>query len=95
MHRSTQNQEDEALAFGEVAAPSSMTAASPGSVIQFRPRTAAAMPWSDDASSLDDDVFELGELAVQFMGNFVLPRLRVLTQDLREGAYRDPGSSDR
>lgn len=77
MHKSfTNTQEDEALAFGEVAAPSSMSAASPGTVIQFRSRTAAAMPWSDDASSLDEDVYPLGLLAVKLVADWKLPRIR-------------------
>lgn len=81
MHRSTQNQEDEAAILPGTTAPSSMTAASPGSVIQFRPRTAAAMSWSDDASSLDlNPPPELGELAVRFVANWGLPSLRCFVQ---------------
>lgn len=68
MNRSfTNTQEDEVEILPGTTAPSSMTAASPGSVIPFPfNRYAAAYP-VDDASSLDEDVFELGELAVKIV----------------------------
>lgn len=49
--------------------------------------TAAADGRESEASSsdefpLDEDVFQIGELAVRISGNFSLPRLLVVRQDL-------------
>ncbi len=43
-------------------------------------RDAAAYP-VDDASSLDEDVYPLGLLAVRLLGTFQFPRLLVMRQD--------------
>lgn len=83
----TKDRDDGGSVLPGIDFPSSLGPPQAGSVIiQFRPRTAAAMPWSDDANSLDDDVFELGELAVRLVGNFNLPRLLVVRQDQSQGA---------
>lgn len=60
-------------------------------VLSFRfpsPTAAAFDGWESEASSLDEDVFQIGELAVRISGNFSLPRLLVVRQDL--GAGCDP-----
>lgn len=76
----TQNQEDEALAFGEDSAPSSMTAASPGSVIQFQVRTSAAAGPDLVATGPDDFWEPIGPVAIRLVGNFDFPRLLVVEQ---------------
>jgi hypothetical protein len=58
-------------------------------VLSFRfpsPTAAALDGWESEASSLDEDVFQIGELAVRISGNFSLPRLLVVRQDQSQGA---------
>lgn len=58
-------------------------------VLPFRfpsPIAAALDGWESEASSLDEDVFQIGELAVRISGSFSLPRLLVVRQDQSQGA---------
>lgn len=89
-NRSTHSQEDEALAFGEASAPSSIrSAARADNVIQFIPRNAAA-EWDDEtADFLDDGVYSIGELAVRLSASWQLPRLVVFVAADPEGGEPD------
>lgn len=65
-----------------IDSPSSLGPPQAGSVIQFPGSIAAAFDDREsEASSLDEDVFQIGELAVRISGNFSLPKLLVMRQD--------------
>jgi hypothetical protein len=88
-NRSTHSQEDEALAFGEASAPSSIrSAARADNVIQFIPRNAAA-EWDDDAGEFDDTFESIGSLAVRLVASWQLPRLVVFVAADPEGGEPD------
>jgi hypothetical protein len=92
MHSTQVDNGEKASLAGVAASPSRSTAGPTAEIIPFP--TLSPPPWAGDDE--DADCWEsVGILAVKIVGNFALPRLRVLTQDQREGAYRDPGSSDR
>lgn len=82
----TKDRDDGVSVLAGIDPPSSLGPPQAGSVIQFRPRVAAASMWSDDANSLDEDVYPLGLLAVRLVGNFSVPRLLVVRQDQSQGA---------
>lgn len=90
MHRSTHEDRDDGVSvLAGIDSPSSLRSAWADNVIQFPSPIAAALDgWESEASSLDEDVFQIGELAVRISGNFQLPRLLVVRQDL--GAGCDP-----
>jgi hypothetical protein len=88
----TKDRDDGVSVLAGIDPPSSLRSAWADNVISFP--TLSPPPWAGDDE--DADCWEsVGILAVKIVGNFDLPRLRVLTQDQREVAYRDPGSSDR
>lgn len=75
---------DAALLAGDVA-PLSRSAWA-DNVIPFPSLTAAADWFGEDAGELDEGVFPLGSLAVKFVGNFTLPRIRCEGGGLTEQA---------
>lgn len=87
MHRSTQIEDrDAALLAGDDASLSRSAWAD--NVIPFRLETVAAAPclWAEAGEPLDEDVFDLGFLAVRLVGTFQFPRLLVVRQDQSQGA---------
>jgi hypothetical protein len=80
MHRSIHSAdgETEVLA-GSPASPSGPPLGP--TVIPFPlPCRTAALAWEEEAGELDEDVFDLGSLAVRLVGNFSKPRLLVFAQ---------------
>lgn len=89
MNRRTHIDDGEKASLAGVAASPSRSTAGPTAVIIPFPSLTAAADWfGEDAGELDEDVFPLGSLAVKLVGNFNLPRLLVVRQDL--GAGCDP-----
>lgn len=82
MHTKHSERDEGAAAFhaeGELA-PSSQSAASAGSVIQFPgPVSAAALLALEEAIETEEDSFQsLGSIAVRLVGQWSLPRIRVV-----------------
>lgn len=86
----TKDRDDGVSVLAGIDSPSSLGPPSGRSavIIPFPSLTAAADWFGEDAGELDEDVFPLGSLAVKLVGNFNLPRLLVVRQDL--GAGCDP-----
>lgn len=81
--------ETEALA-GAEASPLGPPSGRSAEILPFPSRNAAAYDaWEIEASSLDEDVFQIGELAVRLVGNFDLPRLVVFVAADPEGGEPD------
>ena len=87
----TQIADEEAVALAGVSESSSRSTAGPtAEILTFPSRTAAAPDaWEIEASSLDEDVFQIGELAVRLVGSFDLPRLVVFVAADPEGGEPD------
>lgn len=90
MHRSTHIDDETSGSLAGLPGVSSPArrAGLTAEIIPFPSLTAAADWFGEDAGELDEDVFPLGSLAVKLVGNFNLPRLLVVRQDL--GAGCDP-----
>jgi hypothetical protein len=90
MHRSTHIEDETSGSLAglpEVSSPA-RRAGLTAEIIAFPARNAAAYGLGEEATELDEDVFHIGSVAVKLVGNFNLPRLLVVRQDL--GAGCDP-----
>jgi hypothetical protein len=82
MHSTHENRDDGVSVLAGIDPPSSLRSAWADNVIQFPSPIAAALDgWEDAGEPLDEDVFDLGSLAVRLIGTFQFPRLLVMRQD--------------
>lgn len=87
MHKTTEERDNGFSFLPGSSDPLSPARRAVQTVIPFpTPSHRTAAPGWDDASSLDDDVYELGELAVRLVADWSLPRLQVfVAADPEEG----------
>jgi hypothetical protein len=91
-YRSTHIDDDERDALAGVSASSSSARRSgqTADILIFQPRTAAASWALEDAiEPLDEDVFDLGSIAVRLVADWSLPRLQVFVAADPEGGEPD------
>jgi hypothetical protein len=91
-YRSTHIDDDERDALAGVSASSSSArrAGQTADILIFQPRTAAASWALEDAiEPLDEDVFDLGSIAVRLVADWSLPRLQVFVAADPEGGEPD------
>jgi hypothetical protein len=90
MHKSQIEREERSTFLPGSEGPSSLSAASAGSVvIPFPVPKAAAWDWEEEAGEFDDTFESIGSLAVRLVTSWQLPRLVVFVAADPEGGEPD------